>query len=254
MCHLLSVLVFCPDLTTANFAHFGNSDKFEQDQLAKPLQRDTARSCSSSSRFLLQHVKTVQRLELPRLVPWFWRRNPSVYPHLLPKADIFSLAEQVASFVSTFQRDFRGLMSMSQCWDIPSVPKSTDPADSFVSASLESGLCGMLQQPLLDSQNKRCSVPKATGQGCTWETQVGKQLRVQWDERNCADNTGEKQLCCPGMKWRNTNLRWLLLQYGWINSGWNKPAWKCVGTLKNPNLHKDLRLNIAGKIHFIWLR
>lgn len=32
------------------------------DQLAKPLQRDTVRSCSSSSRFLLQHIKQFKGL------------------------------------------------------------------------------------------------------------------------------------------------------------------------------------------------
>lgn len=120
--------------------------------------------------------KTIQRFELQRLAPYFWRRNPSAYPHLLHKTDIFSLAEKVASFVFTFQRGFRGLMSMICCWDISCVPKSTDPADFFVNISLESGLSGMLQQSLHDSMNKRCSIPKATGQGCTWETQEG------WEE------------------------------------------------------------------------
>lgn len=220
-----------------------------QDQLAKPLQRDTVRSCSSSSRFLLQHLKTIQRLELQCLVPHFWRRNPSEHWHLLHKGNIFSLAEWVASFVFTFQRDFRGLTSMSWCWDIPSAPKRSWWSLWTSGWNLDSEGCSSNR---CITQRTRDAAPKATG--CTWETQAGKQLQVQWDESNCADNTGEKQLCCLGTKWKNKNLRCLLLQCGLINSGWNKPALKWVGTLKNPNLHKLLRLNIDGKIHFIWHR
>lgn len=140
---LLSVLVFCPDMATANFAHFVNSDKLGQPR--STCQAPPKGHCKILQLlfwiFIATSKNSSEAWTAMSSTLFLEKESFSVTTSLAQSWHIFSLAEQVASLVFTFQRDFRGLTSMSQCWDTPHAPKCTDPADLFVNMSLDSVGC-----------------------------------------------------------------------------------------------------------------